>query len=309
MLEETVTIQNDKVNLEGTLTTPDNEQPKMAVLLIADSGPLDRNQNSAKVQLNLFNTVAEHLALAGIASLRYDKRGCGNSTGNYDAAGHSDLVSDAGECLKFLRKHSAINGAPLLILGHGEGTLIAPQLIAQNDDINGQVLLSPYVENYASMIHRQAEKALGEISSLTGFKGKLIRFFLAVSGDQMVKQKKLIARIRKSSKSVIKIKKQVINAKWIREMVDLDAVVVHQLANVPTLAIGGEKDLQSLPGDIEKLKDVITGPLETHVIPDLTHILRTDSEEPSTQHYLQLSIQPVDSRVLETTTHWLLQQV
>ena len=64
----------------------------------------------------------------------------------------------------------------------------------------------------------------------------------------------------------------------IREMVQLDAIAIHEKVTVPTLAIGGEKDLQSLPGDIEKFKDLIKSPIQTHVFSDLTHIMRADEK-------------------------------
>ena len=57
MNEETVTIENDGLTLEGTLCQPESS-PDSVVLLIADSGNLDRNQNSMKTQLNQFNAIA-----------------------------------------------------------------------------------------------------------------------------------------------------------------------------------------------------------------------------------------------------------
>lgn len=308
MIEETVSIENDGISLEGTLSLPDSGDIHQAVLLVPSSGPIDRNQNTAQVQLNIFNAVASCLASAGIASFRYDKRGCGDSTGEYDATGHSDLVSDATACLRYLQQKSPAKGLPTFVLGHGEGTIISPQLIAANSTVAGQILLAPYLDNYEIVIRRQAEKALTEIAELPGFKGKLIRFFLRISGDQIKKQKKLIERIRKTKKNTIKIKKQVINAKWIREMVQLDAVAIHRQVNVPTLAIGGEKDLQSLPTDVEKLKDLLITPVQTHIFSDLTHIMRTDAEAPSVQHYTALSLLPVDERVLNTLQSWLIEQ-
>ena len=92
VIEETVSINNGGVSLEGTLSLPASGESYQAVLLIASSGPIDRNQNTAQVQLNIFNAVATNLASAGIASIRYDKRGCGNSAGDYNSTGHSDLV-------------------------------------------------------------------------------------------------------------------------------------------------------------------------------------------------------------------------
>lgn len=308
MIEESVSINNSDTSLEGTLSLPANGEYHQAVLLIPSSGPIDRNQNTAQVQLNIFNAVAASLASAGIVSVRYDKRGCGNSAGNYDSAGHSDLVSDAEAWLRYLQHDSPAKGLPIYILGHGEGTVISPQLIAHNNTVAGQILLAPYLDNYEIVIRRQAEKALDEIAVLKGFKGKMIRFFLRISGDQLLKQQKLIKRIRSSKKPTIKIKKQVINAKWIREMVQLNVIEIHQKVTLPTLAIGGEKDLQSLPSDIQKLAELLSAPVQTHVFSDLTHIMRIDLKAPSAQHYTELSLQPVDERVLNTVQNWLIQQ-
>ena len=308
MIEESVSIATGGVSLEGTLALPPDGEIHQAVLLVPNSGPIDRNQNTAQVQLNIFNAVALCLASVGVASFRYDKRGCGNSSGDYDSTGHSDLVSDAAACLRYLQQESPAKGLPTFVLGHGEGTVIAPQLIAANSSVAGQIVLAPFLDNYETVIRRQAEKALKEIAELAGFKGKLIRIFLRISGDQIKKQKKLIDRIRKNKKATFKIRKQVINAKWIREMVELDAVAIHKKIGVPTLAIVGEKDLQSLPSDVEKLKNLLTTPVQTHLFSDLTHIMRPDTQAPSAQHYTALSLLPVDERVLSAIQSWLIQQ-
>lgn len=307
MNEDTVTIENDGLTLEGTLCQPESS-PDSVVLLIADSGNLDRNQNSMKTQLNQFNAIAEHLAEAGIASLRYDKRGCAMSTGNFDITGHSDLVNDANAWTRFLRTHGDTAGKPLYLLGYGEGSLIAPQVIKTEPAVTGQILLCPFLDNYADVIQRQAETTLAEIAVLPGFKGKLIRFFLRISGDQIRKQKKLLARIRKSTKPMLKIRKQVINAKWIREMMSLDAEAIHNSIVTPTLIVAGAKDLQSPPTDASRLEQLLTGPVQTHILPDMTHILKADLEAASTLRYSELSQQPIDPQLLNIITQWLKQE-
>lgn len=309
MIDHTVHIDSADHTLEGTLTlpAPETTDALISVLLIAGSGPLDRDQNSAKGKLDIFNDVANHLAEAGIASLRYDKRGCGNSEGDFHTTGHSDLVEDACACARFLQQHTR-QSASLYLLGHSEGTLIAPQVIAKTNGIAGQVLLAPFIEPFTRVIKRQAESSLAEIKALPGFKGIMMRFFLALAGDQLAKQDKLINRINASSDDIIKLKKQVINAKWIREMVALDATEIHAQVTLPTLAIGGTKDLQCLPADTEALSTIVNGPIDTHLIADMNHILRRDPEKPSIQHYTQLAKQPVDAELLSIVTDWLQAQ-
>lgn len=314
--EQTVELSVGKCKLQGTLTLPLPElseelvvsDVRSAVLLLPGSGPLDRNQNSVQVQLNIFNDVANHLAGHGIASARFDKRGSGASTGNYDATGHSDFVEDARVCLNYLNMNSSVAGAPIFLLGHSEGSLIAPQLASTHEFVKGQILVTPFIENFENVIRRQAETALDDVANLEGFRGKLIRFFLKLSGDQLAKQRKLIQKIKKSRRDTLKIRKQVINAKWIREMLSLDATAIHAAPNIPTLIIGGQKDLQCRPEDVEKVASVVRGPVQSHVLSDLTHILRADAEKPSVQHYLMLSLEPVDERVLTLISDWLLEQ-
>ena len=308
MIEKNVAIENDGLTLAGTLTLPQNRTATQCVLMIGGSGPLDRNQNSANLQLNLFNAIAEHLAESGVASVRYDKRGCGLSTGSFNAAGHSDLVDDASCWLQYLLAHADFRNTPLYVLGHGEGALIGAQLAAIYPAISGQIMLAPSVENYADVIQRQAENALRETVELPGVKGKLFRFFLRLGGDQIAKQKKLVARICKSSKATIKIRKQVINARWIREMIQLDPLAIHAQVSIPTLAIAGTKDVQSLPADVKRLKSVVKGSFKSQVIPDLTHVLRTHSGEPSIRHYARLAKQPMDEHVLSIIRGWLSRQ-
>jgi len=311
--ETTIEIESAGYRLQGTLTLPtsdvlentqNNNATKAVVLLLTDNGPLDRNQNTLQAQLNIFNQMAEHLAANSIASLRYDKRGCGLSKGKFDAAGHSDLVLDAKAWLSYLTRAPDLNNLPIHVLGHGEGAVIAAQLCTSHSNIVSQVLLTPFVENYESIIRRQAENALRDIAELEGFKGKLIRFFLRINGDQLAKQRKLIAKILKSRRDTLKIRKQVINAKWIREMVNLDTENIYAQVSTPTLIIGGEKDLQCLPEDTPKIASLLKGPVHHHVLSDLTHILRADPKTPSIQHYLMLSIEDVDARILDQLVQW-----
>ena len=169
-------------------------------------------------------------------------------------------------------------------------------------------MLAPSMENYANVIQRQAENALQEVVRLPGIKGRLFRFFLRLGGDQIAKQKKLITRICKSSRATIKVRKQTINAKWIREMIQLDPLAIHANAGIPTLAIAGSKDLQSLPTDLQVLKSVITSAYESHVIPDMTHVLRKDPDGPSIRHYARLSKQDPDKQVIFFIKRWLARQ-
>ena len=70
-------VAGDGVRLAGTLTPAESGIARGAVLLVSGSGSLDRDSNMAHQRLDVAVTLAESLARAGVASLRYDKRGVG----------------------------------------------------------------------------------------------------------------------------------------------------------------------------------------------------------------------------------------
>lgn len=132
------------VQLAGTLTLPANASGKNlpALVLIAGSGPIDRDGNQGVAfHTDLLKQIAEALADAGVASLRYDKRGVGAShmppdvlksnqaLGDY--AAWENFVGDAAGAYRFLQEQPGIDPARVGFLGHSEGSWLALQ--AAND--------------------------------------------------------------------------------------------------------------------------------------------------------------------------------
>src|SRR5213080_4351562 len=140
--EEQVTFANPKaqISLAGTLTLPSGQGPFPAAILIAGSGPHDRDENVAGHRP--FLVLADHLTRKGIAVLRYDKRGIGKSTGNYDQATTEDFASDATAALDYLKSRKEINSRKIGLIGHSEGGLIAPMIASHSGDVAWIVLLA-----------------------------------------------------------------------------------------------------------------------------------------------------------------------
>lgn len=304
-VEQEKSIHFHGLTLAGTLCLHESVVPQKVVLMIPGSGEVDRNENAMKLQLNILNSLAHSLAQAGIASLRFDKRGCADSEGRYHETGFYDFVDDAGQWLEALDTFAELNTAERYLLGHSEGTLIAAFLSVRNPGIKGQILLTPFLENMELLIERQLRQTLDEVSLLTGIKGLVVRLFLRLSGNQLKRQRKVMRKIKNSNMHSIKIKKSLINAKWLRELCGIEPADVFCKVSVATLAIGGEKDLQCLPNDANKMVELVSEPVECHVLDNLTHILRSDEEAPSTFRYKQLSEDPIDSRVSELILKWL----
>ena len=119
--------QSAKVSLSGTLTYPEGYkegQKVSVVLMVTGSGP--QNRDEELMGHKPFLVLADRLARHGIASLRYDDRGVGQSTGDFSSATTAALATDALAGIKYLRglkKFSCVG-----ILGHSEGGSIAYML-------------------------------------------------------------------------------------------------------------------------------------------------------------------------------------
>lgn len=138
-----VTVKSADAVLKGTLSVPETTQPVPVVLLIAGSGPTDRDGNSQLVsgKSNYFLQISNALKLKNIAVLRYDKRGVGQSTTAKAAADitFDDMVNDAVAIIKILKGDKRFS--KIIIAGHSEGSLIG-MLAADREKADAYISLS-----------------------------------------------------------------------------------------------------------------------------------------------------------------------
>jgi uncharacterized protein len=303
MIEKDITINSNESNLSGTLCLPTASGSFPLVLMIAGSGPLDRDENMPGQQLNIFNTIAHSLANDGIASLRYDKRGCGKSEGDFYRTGHTDLVNDAINWFDFLKEQEYCE--KIFVLGHSEGCIIAPQVALKRQETAGLILLSPFAENIESILIKQAAQIQKEFES-----GGLIRKLTGkILGATVASQQKLIHRLKSTDSETIRAGLQKIPAKSFRELMQLDPSAIFSQVSQPMLVIGGEKDLQCNPADVERIAKLAKGSVDAHVVKNLTHVLRFDEGEPSILGTSKLISNPIEPIVTELITGWFKKQL
>lgn len=123
--EKTVILKTETGDLEGTLKVPASSSAKTIALLIAGSGPTDRDGNNVAMKNNSLKMLADELSKNGIASLRYDKRGIGKSqqAGLKEAdLRFENYVNDAKAWTSYLKKELKYNN--IIVIGHSEGSLI-----------------------------------------------------------------------------------------------------------------------------------------------------------------------------------------
>jgi hypothetical protein len=104
----------------------------------------------------LFHDEALMLAEQGIASFRYDKRGCGKSEGDYNTTSLLDLVDDARAAIAWLSSVEGLDMQRLGIVGHNEGALIGLMIAADNPDVKYLVQQSARYSDMAQVVKQQA---------------------------------------------------------------------------------------------------------------------------------------------------------
>ena len=141
--EREVVIACDWGDISATLSAP-AESSDVAVLIVAGSGPTDRNGNSGQgLNSYAYKMLADELVKGGVAVLRYDKRAIGRSTLNDPTIipnlVFDDFVDDAVRCVDYLRGEGF---KKVVVAGHSEGGEIALHLALREDvKVDGLVLL------------------------------------------------------------------------------------------------------------------------------------------------------------------------
>ncbi|MCD6156066.1 MAG: alpha/beta fold hydrolase, partial [Candidatus Atribacteria bacterium] len=264
--EKEVTFLSQDTMLSGTLTLPRGNPPFPGILLIAGSGPVDRNGNVPQgIQLNILREIAYQLAECGFAVLRYDKRGVGKSGGNFASSGLYDLAKDAQNALEFLIKQPEINSQRVALLGHSEGGTIACMVASENPAVSALVLMATPARSLIELVKEQ------------------ITYLYLISGvkDPQIIQE-AIAQQNKIFEALAQGKKEVEGVpiplwKWWKDYLEFDPQVFFKKIRVPTLILQGEKDYQVKTEDALRIAGILKQngvPCELVIFPDLDHLFK-----------------------------------
>lgn len=247
--------------LAGTLTIPDSTGIFPAVILIAGSGPNDRDE--AILGHKPFLVIADHLTRNGFVVLRYDKRGIAKSNGDYVSATTEDFASDAAAAFHFLKSQSNIDKSRIALIGHSEGGVIAP-MVAANDKTVGAIILMAGMGVEGSKLLRQQNidlMKMGQVPqdtidqvittlekiyvSLKDWKGTVDEQ-KELSDEFGILWESIPASIRgKSSReNYIKGNMGAMLSPWYRSFLSLNPTQYLEKVKCPVFAANGEKDIQ-----------------------------------------------------------------
>lgn len=324
-VERDVAFSSGDLSLEGTLRMPaTNEAAYPSVLFIHGSGPVNRDGNAVNLEtgnivmeIDVYRQMAVTLSEVGIASFRFDKRGVGDSEGDAALASRSDLLADARAAIEALRAQPEIDPNRIILIGHSEGSYLAPVLAVEDPNIAGVVLLAGAARSLDAITLWQVESLLEQ----QGIEGEAMDAALAQQDQYMAFVEAstgewsdyTIAELQVgipwlSEDAAAQLKATPLALSWLREHYLAEpAEVIAQLQN-PVLIISGEKDSQVPSSEAGLLSELLetagNDDVTVYVLPDLNHLLRHHPEEPNLT-YRHMN-EPLDTRVIETIQDWIV---
>lgn len=139
--DEQVRIPGNGFSLAGTISKPADSNGKLLPgVVLLGGGPADRDLEVAGVPI--LGEIAGALADAGFLTLRFDKRGVGQSGGRIESATLADLAEDARAGIKLLAQRMDVDAKRLAVVGHGEGGAVALLAAARDKRISAVGLLA-----------------------------------------------------------------------------------------------------------------------------------------------------------------------
>ncbi len=315
------------ITLAGTFTLPDSGGRFPAVVLISGSGPQDRDE--LVFGHRPFLVISDFLTRRGIAVLRYDDRGVGKSTGDFSAATTTDMASDAGAAVAYLKARSEVDPGRIGLLGHSEGGIIAP-LVANRGGVAFVILMAgtglrgdSVLVLQSRLVTASAGGSDSAIDAAVALQRQVLNIVLSATDTAAAgaSLRQLLSQVTDalpdsrrgalSSAEAIAAQARMALTPWFRQFVAHDPAPELRRLKVPVLAVVGEKDVQVSPR--ENLA-AIEAALRTGGNPDwtvkemrgLNHLLQTATTGALTEYAgIEETIAP---EALALFGDWILQR-
>jgi pimeloyl-ACP methyl ester carboxylesterase len=296
MSDTEITFQSGDVTLFGSLrlaTTPDEQAP--AALILAGSGPTDRNGDSALLEgdIGTLRFIADLLEEQGISSLRYDKIGSGETgLGPYEVDDIADLgfntyVDAASAGLDFLATQPGVDADRLIIIGHSDGAVVALAVATGHDGsrVHALALVEPLsirlLDLLTNQIHGQLDAVVGA-GQLPVELADELRVALADAVESLRSDGTVPDDLPEPLRNAGLV---YANAKALAEEDALDpvALVAALPAGMPVLTSCSAKDIQIVPAEVAALDEALAHTALTSVrMKNASFVLKDLGDEFST---------------------------
>lgn len=274
-IEKEVTVKSG-VSLSATISIPKEAKEKMdAIVIVPGTGISDRDGNmpSKNFNMNIYKDLAHFFSKLGFVTIRYDKRGVGESKGSHVETSFNDLVDDVISSAKYLKELDYVD--KIILCGHSEGSMLVA-VANSRYQVDGLIQIAGAGMCIRKALEYQNYLALQDVSKKTGAKGWLMRKIIN-ENNYLDKVNKMFDKCHATDKDVIRMMGSKVPAKWFREHDEYTDEIMTDLmikSNCPILAITGSKDVQANPEYIDKIRDFNEDHICAVLVPNMDHILR-----------------------------------
>ena len=321
---EDVTFENikDKISLAGTLTLPKKEGNFPSVILISGSGPQNRDEELAGHKP--FLIISDYLTKNGIAVLRFDDRGVGQSKGNFGSATTNDFANDVKAAVAYLAKRKEINTKKIGLIGHSEGGIIAPMVAKDSKEIAFIVLMAGTGVRGDKLMLQQKEdtdRLMGLEETAIAKNKEIINGLYKIIIDTDINDVKLNENITSYLNDKYKTlnKPEELNEVlatatkiWFQNLIKLDPAIALEKVKCPVLALNADKDSQvAAKINTEAIKNSLlkggNKKVTTKILPNLNHLFQ-ECKTGSFSEYAEIE-QTIAPITLEEILNWIKIQV
>jgi alpha/beta superfamily hydrolase len=288
-----VSVKAKDVTLSGTLFQPLKNKISAAVLIIAGSGPTDRNGNSVMLpgKNNSLLQLADSLAQYGIATLRYDKRLVGktktDSILKEENLSINDIADDAKAMYDWLRQQGYQD---IYIAGHSEGSLIG-MMIAEKSDPKGFISIAGAGRKASDILKEQVDPQVPNLKNEFD------------SDIDSLEQGLTVQKVNPLLVSLLRPSVQPYMKSWL----PLDPQKIVANLKCPVLILQGTKDLQIKEIDAQNLHNANTTS-KLIVINNMNHVMKmvnSDERSENVKAYSDPQL-PVSQELVKAIANFIL---
>ena len=263
--EREVVIACDWGDISATLSTP-AEGSDVAVLIVAGSGPTDRNGNSGQaLNTYAYKMLSDDLVKGGVAVMRYDKRAIGRSSLNdpttIPSLTFDDFVDDAVRCVDYLRSEGFKR---VIVAGHSEGGEIALHMALRDDVVvDGLVLLC--CPGFAMDQILTAQLSAQLVPQYMGLMATATNIMKRIKRGEMVPAENIPQELISLFHPSVQ--------RFLCSSMAFDPAELMSRVEQPTLIISGGRDIQVAKSNAERLVSKAKNGTHLH-FEQMTHILK-----------------------------------
>jgi len=332
--EKIIYFNNDKtIQYGATLTIPPLVKNAPIVILITGSGQVDRDETVYGHKP--FWVIADNLSRNGIAVLRVDDRGVGESTGDVSYATSADFAKDVLVGVEYLKSRKDLHFGKIGLIGHSEGGIIGPIAANQSKDISFIISLAGVGIKGSDLMRKQYK----DLNALRGFDkseeeransftdmmielatsdrdGNSLKVAFHNSISKWLKEQPdsfLVKMNLKGTTGDDIINKTIVTFSfpWMRYLMKYDPALVLSKIQIPFLALNGGKDVQvyakeNLDGFDKYLSQAGNKDYKTILLPNLNHFFQ--NAKTGKLHEYPIIEETISPEVLDIITKWILKR-